>query len=200
MKIKSLAIIGMCLSASACFADGTLDFNKLVSGALPNGPSPWASLTLTDLGSNRVSLTLTNNMSVSSGQFISRLWMNITSVPANLSLVSSSSNVQSVTWGNNAFSQTGYRFDLQMKYPTSGSGDGRLAGGESATVVLQGTGLSSSKFMVTSDGPDGALMAMIHIQNINCDDSAKVGATPEPASLAVLGIGVAGLIRRRRKS
>jgi len=84
MKSKSLLILGLCLTASVSFADGTIDFTKLVSGALPNGPSPWGSVSLVNLGTNRVGLTLTNNMSLASGQFTSRLWLNITAVPADL--------------------------------------------------------------------------------------------------------------------
>lgn len=199
MKSKSLLILGLCLTASVSFADGTIDFTKLVSGALPNGPSPWGSVSLVNLGTNRVGLTLTNNMSLASGQFISRLWLNITAVPADLSLVSKSTNVSSVTWGTNAMNQNGYQFDLQMKLPTSNRGDGRLSGGESASIVLEGAGLDSSKFMVMVSGPAGPLMGLIHIQDIDCKDSAKVGAVPEPASMATIGIGIAALLRRRRK-
>ncbi|MEQ1934471.1 MAG: PEP-CTERM sorting domain-containing protein [Fimbriimonadaceae bacterium] len=199
MKSKSLLILGLCLTASVSFADGTIDFTKLVSGALPNGPSPWGSVSLVNLGANRVSLTLTNNMSLASGQFISRLWLNIVSVPTNLSLVSKSANVSSATWGTNAMNQNGYQFDLQMKLPTANNNDGRLSGGESATIVLDGTGLDSSKFMVTANGPAGPLMGLIHIQDIDCKDSAKVGAVPEPASMAAIGLGIATLLRRRRK-
>ena len=77
----------------------------------------------------------------------------------------------------------------------SGNGkDGRLAGGESGTVVLT---VSSVPASLTID------LTRAHLTSLPNGDSEKpAGAVPEPATVLLLGSGLAGVaakMRRRRK-
>lgn len=198
MKLKLPVILASALVVSIASADELMSFDKLITGATPIGPAPWGRLSLTDSAPNQVTLTLANLMTASSGQFISRLLLNAQSLPSDLTMVSRDSKVQSLSWGTNAYNNAGYTFDLKFVFPTSNNSGERLAGGESATLTLRGTGLSARSLVSLSNGPDGSVTGMIHIQNI-AGESGKVAAVPEPASLAALGLGVVALARKRRK-
>lgn len=56
------------------------------------------------------------------------------------------------------------------------------------------TGRVGFNYLVTNGGPSGANSDFIGI-----DDVAYTAAVPEPATMAALGLGVAALLRRRRK-
>lgn len=63
----------------------------------------------------------------------------------------------------------------------------------SVTLSSGGTGRFAFNYNVPSGGPSGANSDFIGI------DDVQYTAVPEPASMAVLGLGVAALLRRRRK-
>lgn len=63
----------------------------------------------------------------------------------------------------------------------------------SVTLASGGTGRFAFNYNVPSGGPAGANSDFIGI------DDVQYTAVPEPASMAVLGLGVAALLRRRRK-
>lgn len=63
----------------------------------------------------------------------------------------------------------------------------------SVTLASGGTGRFAFNYNVPNGGPSGANSDFIGI------DDVQYTAVPEPASMAVLGLGVAALLRRRRK-
>lgn len=96
-------------------------------------------------------------------------------------------------------------FQFDIGWPTSGyrGGASRLNVGDTSTFRIKNTVLTG--FFQNTQGNKSA---MIHIQNLKCDASAKyvnVGTVPEvplPAGggLLLVGLGGLALMRRKRRS
>lgn len=200
----SMAVVGLTNLASA--ETYTFDFDTYITGDTPAGTS-WATLTISDNGADNVLIRLDHNATSATGQFITDLWFNLdpfvtvtqlNPTPANKfnAFVASQNNVGSA----------GLNFDLNQSFKTTNAGGGasRLKPGEFATFELTGSGLDSSDFLSLSSG-NGNFIAMIHLQGIDGGGSVKLGAgenftpVPEPATMGVLGLGLAALLRRKRK-
>lgn len=182
-------------------ADFSLDFSVIVTGDTPGGTGPWATLDVSDTGVDEVTMTLTHNASSAAGQFITALWLNYDgTLPGDIDVNSADASFEG--WGFGG-TNAGLIFDLDVEIENSGGGD-RLLPGESITFVITGTGLFADGFNTLSgaSGENDPVLAMIHIQGIAGDGegSSKLAPVPEPATMAVLGLGALGLMRRRRKS
>lgn len=187
----------------------TFDLNTVLTGDTPVGGTPWARVTIDDTGANTVNVKLENLTDLSDGQFITSLWLNIDpyiDVTASNFVGGDKFNPDDTVFdGEDAFFRAGYTFDLFADFDTSGAGDGanRVKGGEFVSFDLTGTGLSSASFLALSGHNEGpSTFAMVHLQGIGDENegSSHIGTVPEPASMAVLGLGAAALLRRRRKN
>ncbi|GIV03260.1 MAG: hypothetical protein KatS3mg015_2090 [Fimbriimonadales bacterium] len=75
--------IALMLGMVAAFAPATTkaaiqyDFSILVTGDPPQGTSPFATLIVQDAGTDTVDMTLTHNAGSASGQFLTKLLLNI---------------------------------------------------------------------------------------------------------------------------
>lgn len=183
------------------------DFSVVLTGDTPVGDDPWARVTIDDIGAGSVRVTVENLTDASDGQFLTALYLNIdpfVDVTASNFVGGDSFNPDNtVSDSEDGFFNAGYTFDLFADFDTSNSGGTRINGGDSVSFDLSGDGLSSASFLALSskDGsPD--TYGMIHIQGIpgEGEGSSKIGTVPEPASMAVLGLGAAALLRRRRKN
>jgi hypothetical protein len=187
----------------------TFDFSVVLTGDTPVGDDPWARVTIDDIGANTVRVTLENLTDPEDGQFLTALYLNIdpfVDVTASNFVDGGKFNPDSTVFDDeDAFGSANYTFDLFADFDTTNSGGGeqRINGGEFVSFDLTGTGLSSASFLALSS-KDGApdTYGMIHIQGIpgEGEGSSKIGTVPEPASMAVLGLGAAALLRRRRKN
>ncbi len=206
MKLKLSLLVGMVVTVFAASSTASamiqMNFSNLATGSMPSGSAPWATLVGTQNGANRVDFTFTHNASSAAGQFITRLYLNISPYPGNLALTLVGAPPQ---YSSHSFSQNGHNdassaFDFEMQFGTSNAGGGlaRLEPGESMSFFITGTGLTESSFLAMSDGTPR--QAMIHLQGIPGGQSGKLTPVPEPASLAALGIGAAALLRRRKKT
>lgn len=192
--------IGAAVSAHA--ASFSFNFNSIVSGTAPSG-SNIATLTIADSGANAVLVTLNHNATSATGQFITELYFNLNPfiVPTQSGQTPSGKFSGGIVASSNGVGSAGVNFDLQQSFETSNSGGGvnRLKPGEAISFNLSGAGLDATDFLSLSTGNRTDLYAMIHLQGLPNGQSVKLGAVPEPATLAALAAGVVAMVRRRRK-
>ncbi|MBS1718752.1 MAG: PEP-CTERM sorting domain-containing protein [Armatimonadetes bacterium] len=203
----SFAVIGA-VSAQAI----TFNFSNVFSGDTPSGPPAWASLTIVNDGTvsglNKVKFTLTNLTDPASGQFITELLLNLTSIPSDFAFVTGSDTPSGRftgdSHGSNFVNDAGEKFDYDATFNIPNNGK-RVIGGTSVSWDVKGTGLDANHFL-TFATPQGDnprdIYAMVHMQGLPNGGSAKLNGTvavPEPTSMAALGIAAVGLLRKRRK-
>jgi hypothetical protein len=203
MKIRlipSVVLFGVALASTSAQAAITFDFRHVVAGDPVGGPS-YATLTIANAGADTVNFTMTNTMdgSVSQGQFLSALWLNVSPFVAG-TMTWSSPTITGYQFDHNNINQMGAKFDYQVSFETANNGN-RFTAGKVVTWSVTGNGLTEDDFDAVSTGNKN-WYGLVHIQAIpECDDSAKVKTgepVPEPASLLALGIGAVALWRRRR--
>lgn len=204
MRNKILALTALSVLAGAANAAVTFDFSVVYSGDEPGGTSPWATLVIENDGSDKVNMTLTHNSGSAEGQFLVDLYLNMSSIPGDLSVDASDPIIKGYDFGDNFTNNAGQQFDFMISMETTNKGGGefRLEPGESVSWSLSGTGLDESMFNILSDpsGESDPVYALLHLQGIEGGGSSKLAPVPEPATMAGLGLGVLALARRRRRS
>jgi hypothetical protein len=179
----------------------TLQFTQLVDGFLPGG-TDIATMTIEDNGLDSVLITLTHNATSDAGQFISDLWFNVEPyVAPSQSNQTPLGQFDTFYAGMDSQPNALMRFDLRQTFLHNAGN--RFDPGESISFVLTASGLNASDFLVPATPEMGGLdyvTAMIHVQGVGTDglNSGKLAVVPEPASLAVIGLGLAALLRRQR--
>ncbi len=194
------AAAALTLAGPSASAIVTFDFEVLITGQMPQGSSPWATLTIEDNGTDTVDMTLSHNAGSAEGQFISKLLLNMDPFADNLTLNHSSTKITGFGFGVDAFNNAGGRFDMYVDFEVSNRDGGahRLKPGESVSWRVMGDGLSEDDFVALSQG-NLNVFALLHIQGINGEGSGKVAPVPEPGTLAAIGVGLAALASRRLK-
>ncbi|MBI1757215.1 MAG: PEP-CTERM sorting domain-containing protein [Fimbriimonas ginsengisoli] len=193
--------IGLVAGAAFASADITINFSSVFTGATPSGSTPWATLTISDGAPGYVNMSLSNNMTAISGQFLGELELNLTSIPTDFSTSTTSPWFKSTpTFGVDSISDAGEMFDVDILFNEQPP---KLTGGQTASWTFHGTGLTSSSFLAfatpTDHNPNDVL-ALLHVQGTPPPGSSKVrGVVPEPSAMAALAIGGMMLLRRRAR-
>jgi len=202
MKIKSTivlsVVVGVLFAPVNVLADIVLEFDVHVFSDLPAGSS-WATLEIVDSAADEVTMTMTHNITSVEPQFISELWLNLTSVPGDMT-ASFGSPIMNVSWGDDFVNNAGNKWDVWIDLLTAPPED-RLNVGDSVIWTMNGTGLDSTDFwtLSTNTGAHSSYYGMAHVQSITGADSGKIVVVPEPATLVALSLGAVALLRRRRR-
>ena len=218
----ALATLGfMALVGSAHAALLQIDFTKAgafsgTSPTLPSDPNEVFARAIFDDhgGTGSVTLTMTVLNNLSAGAYVNDWYFNVGSAP--LTSITYSSGVQApltgIDNGSNAFKAdgTGGNFDFAFHFDTRNPG--QLGQGFSSVYTLVDAGITANSFNSNSisspiNAGNGDYLAALHVQGygnsvwIAGNESVDPGQIPEPATLALIGLGLLGLgATRRRKS
>jgi hypothetical protein len=190
-NIMSRWVLASALGAVAltqASASIVFNFNTVWTGGTPIGPSPWATMTITDIAGG-VQISLTNSPTNASGQFISKLNLLFNALPTG-SNSTGDPYVTSISPGN--YTDAGLSFNVEVRFKVAPPPQ-RLLPGKTSTFKL--FGVSTSDFAGLNNS------AMVHIQAIPpLGGSGKIIA-PELGSLIAIGTGLVSLLglRRRKK-
>lgn len=214
----ALAALGlMSLIGSAHAALLEIDFTKAgafsgTSPTLPSDPNEVFARAIFDDhgGTGSVTLTMTVLTNLSAGAYVNDWYFNVGSAP--LSSISFSSGVaaETIQNGSNAFKAdgTGGNFDFAFHFDTSNPG--QLGQGFSSVYTLVDAGITANSFNSISisspiNAGNGGYLSAIHVQGygnsvwIAGDPSVPPSQIPEPASLALIGLGLLGMAASRRR-
>jgi hypothetical protein len=215
---SALATLGfMSLMGSAHAALLEIDFTKAgaFSGTSPTIPSDpnavFAKAVFDDHnGSGSVTLTMTVLNNLSTGAYVNDWYFNVGSAPLSGINFSSGVAASSIQNGSNAFKAngTGGNFDFAFHFNTRNPGS--LGQGFSSVYTLTDPGITANSFNSISisspiNAGNGGYLSAIHVQGygnsvwIAGNESVDPGQIPEPATLALIGLGLFGIAATRRR-
>ncbi|WP_236021506.1 PEP-CTERM sorting domain-containing protein [Geomesophilobacter sediminis] len=223
--IKSLILGALLMGATSAHAL-SLDYNTVISGAIPDGTLPWLTATFSDVtqkvngvNTNGVLMVLRAPGLTGSSDFVTEWDFNSKlSTLAGLQHVDTLTGTQLKSFAAGSdivHGGTGALFDMDFIFCSSASQSKRFDGGDIASVFLYGVnGLTADSFNAYSDPIDKAYLSEAHIQGITNltgsstwvipgEDNGSGGGggtpvVPEPGTALLLGAGMAGLALYRR--
>lgn len=186
------AILGSSVAANAIM---TLNFTNVFAGDTPIGNNPWATLTIQNDGSevktihhqqvtlDKVKFTLSFSASSDSTEYLTSLFLNMSSMPANFSTDTPWTpgiETGSASSGSNAFNNNGEKFDYKVNFKSSGSG--QVNPGDTVSWDAKGVGLDESMFQTSAkpvgNKPDG-IVALLDVNHIKISKKPGDGGDDE---------------------
>ncbi|MES2104119.1 MAG: PEP-CTERM sorting domain-containing protein [Pseudomonadota bacterium] len=219
------SVLLILLGAAAPTAEATIlqyDFanSGVFSGTVPTGsPGVYATAVFDDHGgTGNVTLTMSVFNNLLAGAYINDWYFNINS-PSSLTGIAFNSGVAAASVDDTTACASnppcgadgGGYYDFAFHFPTNNPG--QLGRGNISVYDLTGTSFNASSFdLLSADhGGNGNHLAAVHVQGYA--SSAWLGGTvdegggggsggplPEPASFALLGIGLLGVAIMQRRS
>jgi hypothetical protein len=223
----SVAVSGMAMSPISRGAIIMELDDEFSGGTNPAGPTPWLTAIFQDFGAGTVRLTM-DAAGLTGTEFVSEWSFNLNPALVPTSLVFTPVDISDVgsptiNLGVDAFQADGDgNFDIQLDFPTSGSGGGamRFTSGESVVydITYGGVGTfneSSFNFVSAPGGGNGSFHTAAHVQGIGASGSfsgwignespprVETGSDPVPESATFviwsMLIAITGLVTSRRR-
>lgn len=200
MNTKTLLVLGAVVGAASAQAV-TFNLNTTYTGPTPGGAAPWLTVTITDVAANKVNVNVAHNATSAAGQFFSDVFLNLDPFVGGITVsneVNAAKRSGLTTSLNGINGGGGTTWDMNIAFVTSNAGGGvnRLKPGEFWSGDLTGAGLSEASFMGLNNM---GFQIGAHIQGLPNGQSAHI-TTPEPGTIAALGLGAVVLLRRRKKA
>lgn len=203
--------------ADSFVIDLTREFSG--SASLPSGPTPWGRATFTDIGTNRVQLTITRSATLAAGEFFRTALFNLDPAlrPRDLNITRVSGPVATIsTRSDSQATSSAYRgdggsyFDFKFEWPTSSSNINRFDNTwTNAVFNLTMPGLNAMSFrdrgVGAGNSPNG-LYTAFHVQGIPGGGSSWITGealvvVPLPTGvwMGLAGLGCIALHRRMKR-
>jgi len=209
-----IGLIGALIGPPKVLADDfTFQFNNTFSGTSPTGPAPWVTVEIKDVAANTVDMTFSGS-GLQGSEFADELYLNfnpnldVTQLSINNLSSSGGFALPTSATGANAFMADGDgHYDIEFNFSTANGS--RFMAGDSMTYQFTSTGsLNADDFDFTSQmgGGAGQWLAAAHINSIGgsgqsgWDSPTQLTPAPEPGTLALMGMGLAGLVALRRRN
>jgi hypothetical protein len=196
------------LALPLCTAQAALNFDlgyKFNGDGTMYNPGPWMNITFVDVSPGVVDMTITN-VGLAGGEKVAGVYLNLDPLldPTLLSfsdpIITGNVEILSISKGTDLYKANGDGYyDILIEFDENGPSK-NFGAGEAVeyTISLASLSASSFDFVSAQDGGEGQYYVATHFKSPSDITGTSVWATPEPATICLLGLGALSLLRKRK--